>query len=45
MRSSFAFREARWEDMPLQYPIVNGLAALPVHEVLWATVTRMAVVP
>jgi len=42
---TFAFREARWEDMPLQYPIVNWLAALPVHEVLSATVARMAVVP
>lgn len=42
---SFAFREARWEDMPLQYPIVNWLAALPVNEILTATITRMAVVP
>lgn len=28
---SFAFHPARWEDMPTQYPIVNGLAALPLH--------------
>lgn len=27
----FAFHPARWEDMPTQYPIVNGLAALPLH--------------
>jgi Acetoacetate decarboxylase (ADC) len=27
----FAFRSARWEDMPTQYPIVNALAALPLE--------------
>jgi hypothetical protein len=27
----FAFSPARWEDMPTQYPIVNALAALPLH--------------
>lgn len=28
----FAFRAARWEDMPTQYPIVNALAALPLYD-------------
>jgi hypothetical protein len=28
----FAFRRARWEDMPTQYPIVNALADLPLRE-------------
>lgn len=28
----FAFRAARWEDMPTQYPIVNALAALPLAD-------------
>ncbi|MBT2135350.1 acetoacetate decarboxylase family protein [Croceibacterium sp. LX-88] len=27
----FSFTGARWEDMPTQYPIVNALAALPLH--------------
>lgn len=27
----FRFNPARWEDMPTQYPIVNALAALPLH--------------
>jgi hypothetical protein len=31
-RGRFAFRAARWEDMPTQYPIVNALAALPLEE-------------
>jgi hypothetical protein len=28
----FAFRRARWEDMPTQYPIVNALADLPLTD-------------
>lgn len=28
----FAFRGARWEDMPTQFPIVNALAALPLSD-------------
>ena len=28
----FSFASARWEDMPTQYPIVNALAALPLHD-------------
>ena len=28
----FAFRPARWEDMPTQYTVVSALAALPLHE-------------
>ena len=28
----FAFRHARWEDMPTQYPIVSALAALPLDD-------------
>ena len=28
----FAFRTARWEDMPTQYHIVSQLADLPLHE-------------
>jgi len=28
----FSFSRARWEDMPTQYPIVNALAALPLHD-------------
>jgi acetoacetate decarboxylase len=35
----FGFHPARWEDMPTQYPIVNGLAALPL-EFVGATLTR-----
>ena len=31
-RGRFEFHRARWEDMPTQYPIVNGLAALPLTE-------------
>ena len=32
--------EARWEDLPTLFRIVNGLAALPRLEVLGATLTR-----
>ena len=28
----FAFHRATWEQMPTQYPIVNALAALPLHD-------------
>lgn len=35
----FAFHSARWEDMPTQFPIVNGLSALP-FEFIDATLTR-----
>lgn len=30
----FAFHEARWQDMPTQYCIVNALAEIPVMETL-----------
>lgn len=33
----FRFNSARWEDMPTQYPIVNALAALPLHEFAGST--------
>lgn len=33
----FRFRHARWEDMPTQYPIVNALADLPLHDFRGAT--------
>lgn len=36
----FAFRAARWEDMPTQYPIVNALAALPLDHFGPATLVR-----
>lgn len=36
----FAFRTARWEDMPTQYPIVNALAALPLSDFGPATLVR-----
>lgn len=39
-RGSFMFRTARWEDMPTQYPIVNGLAALPVVAFRGASLVR-----
>jgi hypothetical protein len=42
-RGSIAFHAARWEDMPLQYPIVNFLAAMPVVEILSASLTRTAI--
>ena len=38
----FAFHTARWEEMPTQYPIVNGLAALPLHGFLPATRTHVS---
>ena len=33
------FANARWEDMPTQYMIVNALAALPLYEARGATIT------
>ncbi|MXO70440.1 acetoacetate decarboxylase family protein [Alteraurantiacibacter buctensis] len=38
----FAFHPARWEDMPTQYRIVNGLAALPLHDFLPASRTHVS---
>jgi hypothetical protein len=35
-----SFRETRWADMPTQHRIVEGLRALPVHEMLPATYVR-----
>ena len=32
------FRQARWEDMPTQYQVVNGLAALEIREVLGSSI-------
>jgi hypothetical protein len=40
---TFAFRRARWEDLPLQYPIVNFLADLPLLEIQSASLVRTAV--
>jgi Acetoacetate decarboxylase (ADC) len=39
-RGRVAFQRARWEDVPFQYPIQNALAALPLHEIRGASVTR-----
>jgi hypothetical protein len=36
------FHHARWEDVPFQYPILNALADLPIHEVRAASVMTMA---
>jgi hypothetical protein len=41
-KGSFKFHTARWEDVPFQYPIINGLAALPLLEVRSASVTQLA---
>jgi len=41
-KGSFAFRAARWEDMPTQYPIVSALAALPLDEFGPAVLTETA---
>lgn len=38
-RGSFKFHHARWEDVPLQYPIINALAELPILHWLEASVT------
>jgi hypothetical protein len=34
------FSTARWEDLPTLYHVANGLAALPMHEITLACVTR-----
>ena len=34
------FHQARWEDMPTQYNIVNAFAALPIREYRGASLTR-----
>lgn len=38
----FTFHPARWEDMPTQYRIVNGLAALPLHGFLPVSRTHVS---
>jgi hypothetical protein len=40
-KGRFRFFEARWEDVPFQYPIINALAALPVKEYRGATVSHL----
>ena len=40
-KGRFRFFEARWEDVPFQYPIINALAALPVREYRGATVSHL----
>lgn len=37
---SLSWKRARWEDMPTQYNIINGLADLEVCEILSGTVTK-----
>ncbi len=39
-KGSFAFRHARWEDMPTQFHIVNRLADLPLHGFQSARIVR-----
>lgn len=43
-RGSIKFHQARWEDVPFQYPIINALAALPIREARGASVTYLAAV-
>jgi hypothetical protein len=38
-KGTFRFLPARWEDVPLQYPIINALAELPLREFRGASVT------
>jgi len=38
-KGAFRFLPARWEDVPLQYPIINTLAELPLREFRGASVT------
>ena len=40
-KGRFRFHEARWEDVPFQYPIINTLAALPVREYRGASVSHL----
>jgi hypothetical protein len=42
---SFAFKAARWEDMPTQYTFVNALAALPLREFRGARMTYVSNIP
>ena len=35
-----SWNRARWEDLPTQYNIVNGIADLEVHRWLQATMTK-----
>lgn len=39
-QGELAFHPARWEDMPTQYQVVNGLADLEIREYLGATTVR-----
>lgn len=39
-RGRLEFRRPRWEDMPTQYQVVNGLADLEPLEFLEATITH-----
>ena len=41
-KGAFRFMPTRWEDMPLQYPIINALAALPLREFRGASVSFSA---
>ena len=36
-RGHFAFRPARWEDMPTQYNVVSALAKMPIRKFLGAS--------
>lgn len=38
-KGAFRFLPARWEDVPLQYPIINALAELPLTEFRGASVS------
>ena len=38
-KGAFRFLPARWEDVPLQYPIINALAELPLREFRGASVS------
>jgi hypothetical protein len=39
-KGMFKFRETRWEDMPTQFHVVNGFAALPLKEFRGASMIR-----
>jgi hypothetical protein len=41
-KGAFRFLPARWEDVPLQYPIINTLAELPLREFRGGRVTFSA---
>jgi hypothetical protein len=40
---TFSFRQARWEDMPTQYVIVNALSALPITRFISAQLKSTSV--